>query len=357
MQRTSVKNRSFRTALLASCLGIALATAACGSGESTKASPAAGGDRCDASQAKKEGSLVYYSADEPNQIKAISKAFAEKYPGVKVQTQVGRGKDAREKVIAEQAAGRVLGDVVLAGTNTLSELGELGYLVKYRAPGTKAVYDGLLTDGGYDNPRDVNVYGITVNTKMVPLEDRPRDWSDLTDPKYRGLMASQDPRGSGGAMFVFAALLEKQGEGFIADLAKQKYFFGESNSQLVTDLVRGEFGILTSSNASAAAPLREEGAPIEFIRPESGVILIPISMAIVKDAPHPAAAHCFVDWMMSKEGQTLTASLDSTPARTDVPAKDASQQVGGKVLESTYDGANLQETADLTKRWQSIFFD
>lgn len=354
-----------RRVAIAALTGLSLmATAACGGdddasvGSETVAAGGNGAVTCDKDKAAAEGKVVFYNGDKPNQTEAIQEGFSKAYPGVKIESQTGQGKDAREKVIAEHAAGKIVGDVVMAGGNTLADLDEAGYLEHYRTAGLEdVVYEGLLTDKGYDNPRDVNVYGLTFNTNVVTADKRPDDWEDMTDPQYKGMLASQDPRGSGGALYVFAGMLELYGEDFMNKLGTQDVFFGPSNSQLVTDLVRGEHGIILSNHAANAYDKKQDGAPVDFVQPKSGVVLIPISMAVVKDAPHPVAARCFVDWSMSKEGAEALASVGETPARKDVAAEVEQMDITqAKILQLKYDASDPAQTAELTKKWDAIFF-
>jgi ABC-type Fe3+ transport system substrate-binding protein len=105
------------------------------------------------------------------------------------------------------------------------------------------------------------------------------------------------------------------------------------------------------------ASARKEGAPIKVIKPQDGVILIPIGMAVVKNGPHPNAARLFIDWMLSEEGQAVVAQGGDTPARAGVHATNPDSDLSGvTVLSMSYDGTDRQTTADLTKKWDTLFF-
>jgi iron(III) transport system substrate-binding protein len=308
-------------------------------------------------EAKKEGKVIYYSADEPEQLAKMREGFQKRYPGIEVQGQEGRGQDAREKVISEQAAKNVVGDIVVSGGNTMAELLGMGFLEPFQAPETAALLDGVADKRGYVNPRVVNVYGITVNTNTVKPADEPKSWKDLTDPKYKGELSAQDPRGSGGSLYIFQGLKERYGDSILADLAKQDVFFGTSNPSLVADLVRGEHSLLISTAASQVIPERRNGAPLKFIKPDEGVILIPIGMALVKGAPHPNAAKLFINWMLSEEGQKVVAEIGATPARKGIAAAEPEADLtGAKIFTMQYDGSSREETADLSKKLDTIFF-
>jgi iron(III) transport system substrate-binding protein len=340
--------------LAVGCAPAAAPNAAAPTAPTTAANPAALYEA-----AKTEGKVVYYSSDDPGQFDKLRQGFMARYPGLDVGSQEGRGQDAREKIIAEQVSKRGIADVVIAGGNTLADLIDAGYLEQYQSPEVKNLVTGIADKRGYANPRVVNVYGITVNTNVVPPQNEPKSWKDLADPKYAGQIAAQDPRGSGGGMYILTGLMEKYGDSFIQDLTKQNIFFGQNNGQLVADVVRGEHGLLiTASTGQVSIARQSSAAPIKMIKPEEGVVLIPIGMAVVKNGPHPNAARLFIDWMMSDEGQKLVAANGDTPARAGVPTKDPDGDLTGvTVLTMKYDGTDRQATADLTKKWEGLFFN
>lgn len=306
--------------------------------------------------AKKEGKVVFYAADTAEARQRLQEGFSAVYPGIEILAQEGQGRDTREKIIAESAAGKVLADVVSAGGNTMADLAGKGLLESYQSPHVKDLLPGIADKRGFVNPRYVNVYGITVNTSLIGPQDEPKRWKDLADPKYKGQIAMQDPRGSGGGLYVMTGLLATYGESFLADLAKQEIAFGRNNPVGMTDVVRGERAIHMSASANDSLKSRTEGAPIKFIQPEEGVVLIPIGLAVVKGGPNPNAARLFIDWLLSEAGQKVTAE-DRNPARKGVAAKDAAQDLSnGKVLVMEYDGSDRQETADLSKKYEAIFF-
>jgi iron(III) transport system substrate-binding protein len=321
------------------------------------AQPAAASSTALYDAAKAEAKVVYYSSDETTQFANIHDAFMAHYPGIEVAAQEGRGQDARERIIAEQVGKRVIADVVIAGGNTLADLIDAGYLDQYQSPEVENLVPGIADKRGYANPRVVNVYGITFNADILPAADQPKRWKDLADPKYADKIAAQDPRGSGGGMYILTGLMEKYGDSFIQDLTKQRIFFSQNNGALVSDISRGEHSLLITASTGQVAVVRKDGAPVKIIHPEEGVVLIPISMAVVKNGPHPNAARLFIDWMLSEEGQKVVAANGDTPSRAGVHAREPEGDLTGvTVLTMNYDGTDRKLTADLSKKWEGLFF-
>jgi iron(III) transport system substrate-binding protein len=67
----------------------------------------------------------------------------------------------------------------------------------------------------------------------------------------------------------------------------------------------------------------EGGGPVKIVYPEDGTTAAPDGIALVKGAPHPAAARAFIDWALSKPAQDyLVEKMGRRPVRVDgaVPA-------------------------------------
>jgi len=345
---------------------IALVFGACGGsgpGASATASPTVAASAAATANplyaaARQEGKIVFYAADDAAQFARLRDAFGARYPGIEILAQEGQGQDAREKIIAEQAAKRVVADVLSSGGNTMTQLIALGHLEAYQSEEVKNLLPGVADKRGFVNPRYVNVYGITINTKVILPQDEPKRWRDLAVPKYKGKIAMQDPRGSGGGVYIMTGLLETYGEPFLAQLGGQQIKFGANNPVGMTDVVRGERGIHMSASANDSLRQRTEGAPVKFLQPEEGFVLIPIGLAVVKNAPHPNAARLFIDWLLSEEGQKVVGETNS-PARKGVGTKDSAADLSSpssKVLVMKYDGSDGKETTDLSKKYDAIFF-
>jgi len=61
----------------------------------------------------------------------------------------------------------------------------------------------------------------------------------------------------------------------------------------------------------------DKGATIALVYPPE-MLVIPSPIAIFKGSPNVEAAKKFVDFLLSKEGQTIVANEGTLPVRTDV---------------------------------------
>ncbi len=69
-------------------------------------------------------------------------------------------------------------------------------------------------------------------------------------------------------------------------------------------------------------------APIDFVYPETGVVMVPSPIAIFKDAPDVAGAKTFERYILSQSGQALLRDLAGVvPVRPDVTPPDGIESI------------------------------
>ncbi len=128
---------------------------------------------------------------------------------------------------------------------------------------------------------------------------------DLLKPEYKGKLIGHVVGPSGGTTWT-RAMFERQvlGEDYWTKQAALDIALYPSGAPLSDALVRGEVSI---------APLlynvvytkQRDGAPLEIFFPPEGVPLIPYADGVTKTAQNPNAAKLFMNWRLSKEGQTF----------------------------------------------------
>jgi iron(III) transport system substrate-binding protein len=95
--------------------------------------------------------------------------------------------------------------------------------------------------------------------------------------------------------------------------------FVESHTQALTQVQAGEpAGAATAYGYKAASEKKKTPKQLEFVNDNP----LPSSLNLVdlvKNAPHPAAARLFIDWIVSKAGQQAVVDVTNhTSLRTDV---------------------------------------
>jgi iron(III) transport system substrate-binding protein len=204
------------------------------------------------------------------------------------------------RVRTEAAAGKLIADVVDHSDRAL--MLPLEDLFQDYAPPNAADYnpDALISPKFW--PRATIAWAIAYNTELV--KNPPTTWMDLTKPEY-DKMTGQVFAQSGGTTWT-RIMFERQvlGEDYWAKQAATHPILYPSGAPMSDSLVRGEVA-MGPLIYNAVYPKQKDGAPIKIVFPPEGVPVNPYASGIPKTATHPNAARLFLNWCMSKEGQTF----------------------------------------------------
>jgi ABC-type Fe3+ transport system substrate-binding protein len=288
---------------------------------------------------EKEGKVVVWAVGGRLQREWLADAFQKAYPKITVEflTRVDR---AAPKIIAEQQQGLFLTDIIVGGTNLVEALLPANALApippvlihpdardqskwlegKFHWADDEQQQYSLLMRGEF-------LSLLAVNTKLADPASFRSYW-DIVDPKWKGKIVMQDVRapGPGGGGAVFFLLQPELGEKFLRKL------FGETNAATSTDrkqaidwLARGRYALSVFPDSEDLKRLQREGFPIKEIpwtqmKEGSAVSSGTHQLSLLKQAPHPNAAKVYINWLLSKEGQTAQVKYALSPSlRLDVP--------------------------------------
>ena len=113
------------------------------------------------------------------------------------------------------------------------------------------------------------------------------------------------------------ALVLDKGEEFVRRLGRQKIRIFQVSARAVANfVVSGEVALSPALFNSHVANSRARGAHVAW-RPLGGVYSTTGGVALARQAPHPHAALLFIDFVLSREGQSVYQSLGYASARTD----------------------------------------
>lgn len=170
-------------------------------------------------------------------------------------------------------------------------------------------------------------FGIMSNTRYLSTFNlpEPKEWTDLTNPIYRNHIAMTDPRHSGSTLAIVEIILQglgwDSGWKLLKEISADMRTFTSGSSQ-VPDLVqRGYVGIglvIDFFGFSSQA----QGFPVKFTYP-SVTIFNADSIALIKNAPHSDLGKLFINWVLSRRGQSLLydKTVFRPPIRSDVYAQ------------------------------------
>jgi iron(III) transport system substrate-binding protein len=135
-----------------------------------------------------------------------------------------------------------------------------------------------------------------------------------------------DPRagGAGLGMATFFQLAPGLGREFLADLFASAVFTRDDR-QLLDWIARGQYAIAVGPSDHIAVELKGRGVPLELPDPhgiQEGAYLTGASggLSVFNRAPHPNATKVYLNWFLSREGQTAFSQAAGYPSRRlDVP--------------------------------------
>lgn len=282
--------------------------------------------------AKKEGKVtVYTSVMAPDTTRALSDAFKAAY-GITAEWVVTRGAESLERVKTEQATKAYVADVVYAGPGVWPGLKESKFIVPVDLP--VAAETGVWRLAPYDfDPKDKMLimgntlaspggFGIAINTKLVPADKEPKSWLDLLDPYWKGKMIMDDPTvpGPGSDLFTLWRSRKVVPNDFFDKLSTQNVKIFRGYAEQADLIAKGEFALGIVTYNLYAVPHIQAGLPIKILWLKEGIYAPSLALTQVVNAPHPNAARLLINWLLTKEAQTVMhQSEKSLPLRTDVP--------------------------------------
>ncbi|MGE4340234.1 MAG: ABC transporter substrate-binding protein, partial [Pigmentiphaga sp.] len=261
--------------------------------------------------AKREGKVVLYtSAVGATPHRKIAELFEARY-GIPVEVLEARGSELRERIRAEQAAGRAIGDVQHNGTTSVELMRRDGNLQPHGGlPNTERLVAPF--DAGAERvASNAQCYGILVNRRLVGADTEFRSWKDLTDPRWKGKIISDDMRALGGGSVFFFVMQDEFGQEFHEAMARQELVFSRQIRNDERRVARGEYAIYIPELMPFYTELK--GLPVEFIVPEEGCPYVGFDISMLKDAPHPNAARLLMNFFLEPEAQLEFAKAGFNP--------------------------------------------
>jgi len=266
--------------------------------------------------AKKEGRVVFYASMEAQSAQRLVAQFEKKYPFIKVDaTRIGSERMAT-RLVAEAQGRKVQADVVNQSGFDFYGVLQKGIFEAYQSPERAALPPEYKDDQGLWTINSATLNVIGYNTKLVAPASVPKSFWDLTDPKWKGhlLMDENESKWMAGMMTYYgeAKVME-----LMRKLAGQEIQFRVGHTLIQTLAAAGERPIVVVAFANGVERLKKDGAPIDWAAADP-IIGLTFGLALVKDAPHPNAARLFIDFLLSREGQDILASVGYYAPRTDV---------------------------------------
>lgn len=260
--------------------------------------------------------LLVYTSTKDVIIGQLRDAFMRKYPEIQLDYySAGAGK-IMAKLAIERHAGRIMADVLW--TSEVPDFYQLkaeGLLERYVSPEASAVISPVSDPDGYFTAARLSTIGICYD--ITRINNPPRTWEDLLRPEFRNAFGIADPAISGTSMLSVSMIVKNLGWDYIRKLRANGAKMGQGATQVVDDTAMGDLAACLAVDYIAINRILD-GAPLGFVYLDK-VMVIPSPVAILKGTLNLKAARAFVDFLLSKGGQTIVAGGYTLPSRQDVP--------------------------------------
>jgi iron(III) transport system substrate-binding protein len=312
--------------------------------------------------AKKEGKLVVYAATDTKAAEPLVKDFNALYPDVKVEYNDMNSTEIYNRYISEVAAGGTTADVLWSSAMDLQvKLANDGYGLQYKSAEAAALPAwASMKDTAYGTTFEPAVF--VYNKRQVTGDEIPQTHADLvkllttkTD-KFKDKVITYDIEKSGvGFMFITQDM--KANDKFW-DLAKALGTAAvrvQSSTGTMLERISSGENLLGYNILGSYALVRAKKDPnIGVVIPKDYTLVLSRVQFISKTAKNPNAAKLWIDYILSKRGQTVIANDSKLYAiRSDVTGETTSADLTkdiGKGLKPLQVNAELVQYLDQGKR-------
>lgn len=272
--------------------------------------------------AQREGALLLYTTG--TQIRPLLERFEHKYPYVKVELARASSADTARKVVEEYRAGYEKVDAFELASHGLIVPRDENILQPFQSPELAAFNPDAVESKRHWVMVRESYTGIGFNSKLIASDQAPRNYQELLDPRWKGKMAISGV--STTAVNWVGTMLIVQGPDFVRKLGQQNIRVYNLTGRALANLMSaGEVALSPTIYNSHIAASADKGAPLAWAAP-GPVPVTDTGVAIARKAPHPHAAMLLIDFLMSKEGQSLYRGLGYDSARMDMAGPGAPVQ-------------------------------
>lgn len=287
-------------------------------------------------KAREEGVVAVFGGTTVAGLKKSVALFKKKF-GIDIHITSGRGSSITPRVMQERKSGLFLHDVMISGHTTMFDpLKPSGafdpvkpLLMLPEVVNQKLWYDGRFDWGDKEEQYLFNYalyphHMVVVNTDLVKPGEIT-SYYDLIEPKWKDKIIINDPTvaGMGGSGFnsmVYNKLVELD---LFRKLAAQKNIMTRDQGLQGTWLSKGKYPIALWPSLGRMARFIRAGAPVrpvDKMKEGTSAGSTGSALALFNRAPHPNAAKVFVNWFLSREGQSINQKvIRKQSRRIDIP--------------------------------------
>lgn len=303
-----------------------LITAGLGSGD---AGISFGADDADVvAAARQEKKLVIYSVVHADvAVNDLLRAFSRRYPFIQVSNSDDDGARTYRRFKSEIAAGRPSADFIWSSAMDLQE---------------KLINDGLSMS--YSTPEMPHLpawahwqdlgYGVTLepiafvyNRNFLSKAEMPRTHAKLGallaegGTRFDGRVALYNPETSEVGMLLLSQDIRVSNDSWelFETLRRNHAKLYNTSRDILVHIVNGDQWIGYDVVGSYALDMQKDHPELEVVFPTDYALVMSRVAFVTVTAAHPNTAKLFLNFLLSKEGQTILRNHGMGPVRNDLP--------------------------------------
>jgi iron(III) transport system substrate-binding protein len=257
-------------------------------------------------RASGEMNIVHYGPGP--EYAPMVEVFKQKFPGTSAETVNLRGVETFQRISAENASGKHIANVVSGGATSLYGMDQQGFFVEWEGPPTKEQLPSTIPASKTRYAVSQSMYGVVVNTDMVPADKIPSSRQHLLDPfwKGKGKLLFEDPRAGGPGTDFFTITYDNLGQDWLDKIKAQEPTFIRDRDAAPPQVARGEYALFLPVNVTTEILAMEKSAPVKVIwLRDGGSTGVTNNIGLVKNAPGQDVAKLWISWWLSEEGQKV----------------------------------------------------
>lgn len=306
-------------------------------------------DPVDVAAAKKEGSLSWYTSTPVQLAQALANKFQSE-TGIRIQLLRTGGSAVLRRIQSEIKAGHAGADVLtFSDAGAANTMAAQGLFVPFKPKGFDKVLDEAKDKEGRWIAQRIELAGIPVRTDKVAAANRPKTWSDLKNPKYKGMMVMPDPSFTAIQLVVVSMLSQKLGWDYYKALRANDTMIVQGHQQVFQTMQTGE-RVLGAEGADPRSYNHGKPLPDQaMIYPTEGSFFVVSPMAILKGSSKLDASKLFVQFMLTPEAQGMITASGRNGSRSDVappPGQPPLTQIKSVPIDYAYVDKHSRETKD-----------
>lgn len=294
--------------------------------------------------AQAERQVIVYANADSSEMTPIILAFQRRYPGVTVRYADLGSNEMYRRFVTEARERKPSADLVWSSAmDQQVKLINDGFAQAYASPEKPALPPSAIWKNmGFGVTAEPIAY--VYNKKAIPNPPRSHTALEATLRQNRkalmGKVATFDPaRSNTGYLYLTQDYaITRDTRSLVEAMAATRPQLSITTEPMLRGVAEGRLSIAYNVIGSYALERARRDPRIGVIFPQDYTIVMSRIAFIAREARHPAAAKLFLDFLLSRQGQSLLSQHSLWPVRTDIrgrrlpPAQTRPVRVGPQLL-------------------------